>query len=277
MDSLSQINELADWMTRQPRLFVLTGAGCSTESGIPDYRDRHGQWKRKPPVTQQDFLGSAAVRQRYWARSMVGWRIIGQATPGPAHLALASLEQAGLVHHLVTQNVDGLHQRAGSRQVIELHGSIGQVVCMACGAVQGRQQVQQQLEAANQDWLHLEALAAPDGDADLEALDFGRLRVPDCPDCGGLIKPHVVFFGDSVPRPRLHQAMAALASAQAMLVLGSSLTVYSGYRFAVRARELGLPLAAINQGVTRADALFDLKLDLPVGAALSALAERLAR
>lgn len=266
---------LVQWVLRCPRLFVLTGAGCSTESGIPDYRDRQGQWKRKPPIQHQDFLNSDLARRRYWARSLVGWRIMARAQPGPAHLALARLERAGRIHTLVTQNVDGLHQAAGSQHVIDLHGRISEVICLQCGALESRQTMQTWLEQANGDWLHLAADAAPDGDADLEGLDFSRLQVPDCPRCGGLLKPHVVFFGDSVPRDRLQAALAAQAQCQATLVVGSSLSVYSGYRFCLKAQELGQSVAALNQGWTRADDLLTLKLQAPIGAGLSALIERL--
>ncbi len=250
------------------RLFVLTGAGCSTASGIPDYRDLDGGWKRPPPVTLPAFLGDHHVRRRYWARSLVGWRRFGHARPNTVHAALAALEHAGRVELLLTQNVDGLHQAAGSRAVIDLHGRLDTVRCMACAWRSPREAFQQVLVAANPGWIDLEAGAAPDGDADLDAVAFETFEVPDCPDCGGIVKPDVVFFGENVPRERVEAAMAALTRADAMLVVGSSLMVYSGYRFAVAASRLGLPIAAANLGRTRADDLFALKVEAPLDEAL---------
>jgi NAD-dependent SIR2 family protein deacetylase len=266
------MDALADFVARHPRLFVLTGAGCSTESGIPDYRDRNGDWKRPAPVTYQAFMGGEAVRQRYWARSMIGWRVMGRAAPGPAHRALARLEQAGRVQLLLTQNVDGLHSAAGSRRTLDLHGRIDTVRCMACEARGPRAELQQELLRRNPDWAALEAHAAPDGDADLDGLDFSHFSVPACPRCGGLLKPDVVFFGEAVPRERVDAAHAALAAADAVLVAGSSLMVYSGLRFVRAAAEAGKPIAAVNLGRTRADDLLALKIEQPIGQALHALA-----
>jgi NAD-dependent SIR2 family protein deacetylase len=267
---------LADFVRMHPRLFVLTGAGCSTESGIPDYRDHNGDWKRAAPVNYQDFMGSEATRKRYWARSVVGWKVIGQAHPGPAHRALAQLEAAGRVRLLLTQNVDGLHSAAGSRHTIDLHGRIDTVCCMACGTRTRRAHLQQELESLNPDWAQLSARTAPDGDADLDGRDFASFRVPACQRCGGLLKPDVVFFGEGVPAERLAAARAALADSDAVLVAGSSLMVYSGYRFVQAAVAAGLPVAAVNLGRTRADEMISLKLEQPVGEALSALVEQLA-
>ncbi len=243
------------------RLFVLTGAGCSTDSGIPDYRDLEGGWKRPPPVTLQAFMGEPATRSRYWARSMIGWRRFGSAQPNAVHLALARLEHDGRIGALVTQNVDRLHQAAGSREVIDLHGRLDLVRCMQCEVRLPRADVQQWLEALNADWVALEAGDAPDGDADLDGRDFTGFRVPPCPHCGGILKPDVVFFGEGVPRNRVERAMQHLQAADAMLVAGSSLMVYSGYRFAVMAARQGKPIAALNLGRTRADALLALKVD----------------
>lgn len=271
----SSHDDLADFVQRHPRLFVLTGAGVSTESGIPDYRDANGDWKRTPPVTYQAFMGSEATRQRYWARSMIGWRVMGQAHPGAAHRALARLEQSGRVQLLLTQNVDGLHDAAGSRHTLDLHGRIDTVRCLACEARTPRAELQQRLLAANPAWAALSAGIAPDGDADLEHEDFDSFTVPGCVTCGGLLKPDVVFFGESVPRDRVQAAMAAVDASDAVLVAGSSLMVYSGFRFVQAAAAAGKPIAAINLGRTRADDLLSLKVQAPVGAALSALADRL--
>jgi NAD-dependent SIR2 family protein deacetylase len=268
----TSLPELTAFAQRHPRLFVLTGAGCSTDSGIPDYRDANGDWKRPSPVTYQAFMGHLAVRQRYWARSLIGWRVIGQAHPGAAHHALAKLEATGRVELLLTQNVDGLHNAAGSQHTIDLHGRIDTVRCMACEARLPRSDLQLELMRRNPHWAELSARPAPDGDADLDGLDFSSFDIPTCPVCGtGLLKPDVVFFGESVPRGRVTDAMAALERADAVLVVGSSLMVYSGFRFVLAAHEAGKPIAAVNLGRTRADALLSLKVAQPIAATLEAL------
>ncbi len=252
---------LRAWLERFERVFVLTGAGCSTASGIPDYRDAEGQWKRPAPVTWQAFVGEPRVNARYWARSFVGWPRMQDAVPNAAHQAIAHGQSQGRLGDVLTQNVDGLHQRAGSRQVIDLHGRIDAVVCLACGDRSARAELQARLQALNPDWRELRAGAAPDGDADLDGVDFNAFRVAACARCGGMLKPDVVFFGESVPRPRYEQARAALADSDAMLVVGSSLMVYSGFRFARMAVEAGQPLAILTRGLSRADPLAELKLD----------------
>ncbi|MGJ7542013.1 NAD-dependent protein deacetylase [Variovorax sp. LT1R16] len=266
---------LADFTTRHRRLFVLTGAGCSTDSGIPDYRDVNGDWKRPSPVTFQAFTGEDATRRRYWARSLVGWPTMARVRPGAAHRALAKLEAADRVGLLLTQNVDGLHEAAGSRRTIDLHGRIDTVCCMACDTRSTRAELQQALRERNPPWAALEARAAPDGDADLDGLDFSTFDVPACTRCGGMLKPDVVFFGESVSRDRVATAFAALADADAVLVAGSSLMVYSGFRFVQAAVAAGKPVAAVNLGRTRADDLLTLKVERPVGESLEALAEAL--
>jgi NAD-dependent SIR2 family protein deacetylase len=262
---------LADFIDRARRLFVLTGAGCSTDSGIPDYRDADGQWKRTPPVTYQAFMGELSTRQRYWARSLAGWPRFGQAQPNGTHAALAALEARGQVEVLLTQNVDRLHQRAGSVGVIDLHGRLDQVRCMGCEARIPREAFQYILLAHNPDWQQLDAAQAPDGDADLEGVAFDTFQVPACAQCGGLLKPDVVFFGESVPRERVAAVHAHLQQADAVLVVGSSLMVYSGFRFVQAAANAGLPVAALNLGRTRADDLLTLKVEQPCAAALSFL------
>lgn len=262
---------LGDFIDRHPRLAVLTGAGISTASGIPDYRDATGEWKRSPPMQHQQFMASHAARQRYWARALVGFRALGEAHPNPAHHALARLEALGRVAGVITQNVDGLHQRAGSRWVVDLHGRADRVCCMACGASRMRHDLHAELEALNPRWATTGADAAPDGDADLEA-DFSDFRVPACTRCGdGIWKPDVVFFGDSVPRPVVERAFALLEASDALLVVGSSLMVYSGFRFARAAAREGKPIACLNLGRTRADDLYALKVAAPVEASLAAL------
>ena len=267
---------LAAFVLNHPRLLVLTGAGCSTGAGIPDYRDANGAWKRSEPMRFQLFVADALARKRYWARSMVGWRTMAQARPAMAHHALARLEAAGHVELLVTQNVDGLHAAAGSAQVVDLHGRIDTVCCLQCGVRSPRRLLQAELLRRNPGWAELPALAAPDGDADLLAHDFADFDVPACTVCGGMLKPDVVFFGENVPRDRVAEVRAALSESDAVLVAGSSLMVYSGFRFVEDAVAQGKPVAAVNMGLTRADALLALKIEHEVGAALDVLATALA-
>lgn len=255
-------------------MFVLTGAGCSTASGIPDYRDEQGQWKRRPPVMILPFRTKPDVYQRYWARAYAGWPRFASAPPGPAHHALAALESAGVVSHLVTQNVDGLHQRAGSRAVIDLHGRLDVVACLGCGARSTRAELQEEIAVANPDWSPVYS-AAPDGDADIDPAAVSAFAPPRCGACGGLLKPDVVFFGENVP-PAIYQASReALAASDAVLVAGSSLMVYSGFRFVVQAREAGLPIAIVNRGRTRADEFADIRIDGDVGEVLTGVLHRL--
>ena len=267
---------LADFIERHPRLFVLTGAGCSTDSGIPDYRDADGQWRRGRPIMLQDFLANERARKRYWARSLVGWMRLRAACPNGAHHALASLEHQGRIAQLVTQNVDGLHQAAGSRNVIDLHGRIDVVRCLGCNRRLPREEVQRELNRRNPAFVGFDAVAAPDGDADLDGVRFDGFDVPACSACGGLLKPDVVFFGEGVPGDRVRRAMAAVDAADALLVVGSSLMVYSGFRLVEQARARGLPIAAINRGITRADDFLDLKIDDDCGRTLDSACEALA-
>jgi NAD-dependent SIR2 family protein deacetylase len=250
---------LQEFVDRHRRLFVLTGAGCSTSSGIPDYRDADGQWKRAQPVTYQAFMGEEKARRRYWARSLVGWRRIHKAQPNDAHRALARLEATGKIELLLTQNVDRLHQAAGSTRVIDLHGRIDLVRCMDCDRRSPRDELQDELSRLNADWVDLDAAEAPDGDADLEGADFSSFSAPSCRRCGGVLKPDVVFFGENVPRHRVDAAFRHLDEADAILIVGSSLMVYSGFRFVQQGVSLGKPAAAVNLGRTRADGLLTLK------------------
>jgi NAD-dependent SIR2 family protein deacetylase len=267
----TDIDSLRRFLDRHERLFVLTGAGCSTDSGIPDYRDADGEWKRPSrPVMFGDFMTDRAARRRYWARALVGWQHLGRAAPNDAHRALARLEQAGRVELLVTQNVDRLHQAAGSEAVVDLHGRADVVRCMGCERRVPRSDFQANLVRLNPAWAEAGARAAPDGDADLASADYAAFVVLDCAVCGGTLKPDVVFFGESVPRERVAQAMHALADADAVLVIGSSLMVYSGYRFARAAAEAGKPIAAVNLGRTRADGVLTLKVNASCAGALAA-------
>jgi NAD-dependent SIR2 family protein deacetylase len=269
------IDELARMVQIYPRLVVLTGAGLSAESGIPTYRDDRGEWQRSDPILHQEFISDPAMRQRYWARSMNGWPYVRDARANPAHHGLARLEQLGHVALLVTQNVDRLHQQAGNRSVIDLHGRLDRVRCRACDAVLGRDALQRELEALNPGYTSHRAAIRPDGDAEVADHWVTGFRVPDCAACGGMLMPDVVFFGGSVPRPRVDRIQEALARADALLVVGSSLTVYSGFRFCRQAEAAGKPLFIINRGTTRADAMARLKLEMEAGPALAGLLERL--
>ena len=267
---------LLAFLNTSAHLVALTGAGISTASGIPGYRDAEGNWQRKPPVTHQEFIGDLGVRKRYWARSMLGWPMMRAAQPNAAHFALASLEQQGRLAHLITQNVDGLHTAAGSAKVLELHGRLHAVKCMDCDAAHAREWLQASLTAANPGFLGASATVAPDGDADLDA-NFNDFEVTPCASCGGMLKPDVVFYGDSVPFPRARAALAALEAADALLIIGSTVMVRSGYRLCEAAHAAGKPIAAINLGRTRADPLLSLKVQLDCGTALTGLADRLCR
>jgi NAD-dependent SIR2 family protein deacetylase len=262
---------LAEFVSSHGRLFVLTGAGCSTDSGIPDYRDASGAWKRTPPVTYQAFVGAESTRQRYWARNLVGWRRFGSAAPNATHRALARLEQQDKLSILLTQNVDRLHQAAGHRNVVDLHGRMDVIRCLSCERRLSRGEFQAELLRLNPAWANIDAMDAPDGDADLDEQDFSSFTVPVCRDCGGMLKPDVVFFGENVPRDRVDAAMHALDEADAVLVVGSSLMVYSGYRFVRAAAIAGKPIAAVNLGHTRADELLTLKINGSCAQALALL------
>jgi NAD-dependent SIR2 family protein deacetylase len=254
------MSALREFIEQHPRLAVLTGAGVSTGSGIPDYRDEQGAWKRARPVEFRPFMTDPKVRQRYWSRSTVGWPVIHRAQPNGAHRSLARLEELGRVQLLITQNVDGLHSAAGSRNVIDLHGRIDAVRCVS-GHTFPRAELQRLLLASNPAWSEIEGRVAPDGDVDLEGRDHSSFIVPDCPECGGILKPDVVFFGETVPKERVHRAFDGVAKADALLVVGTSLMVYSGFRFAEAAAAAGKPVAAINLGRTRADHLLAFKID----------------
>ena len=265
------LSPLREFIERHSRLAVLTGAGVSTSSGIPDYRDEQGEWKRARPVEFRPFMTKPEVRQRYWSRSTVGWPIISRAQPNAAHRAIARLEGLGFVSVVITQNVDGLHEAAGSRNVIDLHGRLHVVRCMQCGHSLPRAELQRRLLADNPTWADIEGRVAPDGDVDIENRDYGDFAVPECARCGGILKPDVVFLGEPVPRETVTRAFDGMAQADALLVVGSSLMVYSGFRFAEAAATAGKPIAAVNLGRTRADHLFTLKISAPCGDVLSAI------
>jgi NAD-dependent SIR2 family protein deacetylase len=256
------------WMARHQRVFALTGAGCSTASGIPDYRDDRGDWKRRPPVMIQAFRSDEAVYHRYWARACAGWSRFSAAAPGAAHRAFAQWDRMGTLSMLVTQNVDGLHARAGSRAVIDLHGRLDEVICLGCGDRTSRAALQETMIADNRGW-DVVSVPAPDGDAEIDAALIEAFAAPRCRRCDGLLKPDVVFFGENVPAARYESARDALAHADALLVAGSSLMVYSGFRFVRQAHEHGLSIAIVNRGRTRGDDLAELKVEGDVGRVLT--------
>jgi NAD-dependent SIR2 family protein deacetylase len=272
MMSMTAVEPAADrlrrWMARHQRVFALTGAGCSTASGIPDYRDDTGEWKRRPPVMIQAFRTQEAVYRRYWARAYAGWPRFTAAAPSAAHHAFAAWESAGTLMQVVTQNVDGLHQRAGSRAIIDLHGRLDVVVCLGCGERTSRSALQDDIAAANPEWSSA-AVSAPDGDADIAEAAIDAFVASRCSRCHGLLKPDVVFFGENVPADRYARAHDALVRADALVVAGSSLMVYSGFRFVRLAHEAGLPIAIVNRGRTRADDLAELKISGDIGEALT--------
>lgn len=266
--------ELDELLADVRTVTVLTGAGVSTGSGIPDYRDRDGEWKHAPPMQYAEFSGSDTARRRYWARSYVGWQRFHTARPNAAHHALARLENTGKVDTIITQNVDRLHNRAGSVNVIELHGDLSRVRCIDCNDTSLRRSFQRELEDANPRWHSRVFRYRPDGDVELAESNYVDFRVPGCRKCGGRIKPDVVMFGESVPKRRVEAAMSVVDRTDALLVVGSSLMVFSGFRFARRARETGKPIAIINRGRTRADDIAAVKVDADCGKVLSRLDAR---
>ncbi len=264
---MADAQELAAFLTGR-RVAVLTGAGCSTESGIPDYRGPETRRRARNPIRFQQFVGDAEWRQRYWARSFVGWKRVASARPNPAHLVLAELERRHMVSGMVTQNVDGLHRAAGSHRVIELHGRLADVVCLSCGQRSSRRVLQDRLAVANPHWQGTAAAHAPDGDADVDSTLYSSFVPLDCVDCGGALKPDVVFFGENVPRCRVDAGHTLLDESEALLVVGSSLTVFSGYRFVRATHSSGKPVAILNIGSTRGDALASLRIDGSAGTIL---------
>lgn len=270
------IAALSGFIAANPRLVVLTGAGISLASGIPTYRDQEGRWRHSDPIKHQEFLQDADKRRRYWARSQRGWPAVRDASPNDAHLALARLERAGYVRSVITQNVDRLHQRAGSREVIDLHGRLDRVVCLSCGEIICRNQVQQDLHRLNtRKDRQVGTTPRPDGDVDIPDEIVAATRVPSCHVCRGVLMPDVVFFGGTVPRPRVDACMRALEEADALLAIGSSLQVFSGFRFCRRAEQLGKPLAIVNPGKTRADSMADLRIRQDCAKVLASMASEL--
>jgi NAD+-dependent protein deacetylase sirtuin 4 len=272
-------------LVRGRRVVVLSGAGCSTESGIPDYRGPDGALRARQPIQYQEFVRSEEARARYWARSAIGWPRVANARANAAHGAIARLETMGAAAGVITQNVDGLHQEAGSRSVVELHGSLAWVRCLDCDGRIPRSEQQERLIRWNPAWAeHVERRSpesrialAPDGDAELVAEALAGFRVPGCPRCDGMLKPDVVFFGENVPTPRLDEAWALFGRAEVLLVAGSSLTVFSGRRFIYRAEKEGIPIAVVNLGHTRADEVAAVKVEGQLGEVLPGVVAGLER
>lgn len=256
---------------------VLTGAGMSTDSGIPDYRGPDGT-RRVRPMDYAEFVGSSEARQRYWARSYVGWRRFHAARPNDAHDLVTRLQELGAVGPVITQNVDGLHQAAGTRDVVELHGTLGEVVCLTCEGRVDRRLLDERMTAENPGFDVDSDEIRPDGDVRLESVDVARFRTPRCEQCGAdTLKPDVVFFGGAVAKPLVEHCFALTEAAPSLLVLGSSLQVMSGLRFVRRAAKRGIPVGLVTRGPSRGDALVDHRVDGELGASLRAVTEALER
>ena len=268
------LERVADLLGDGGGIAVLSGAGLSTESGIPDYRGATGSLRRHTPMTYQEFISSEAGRQRYWARSHVGWRTINRAEPNAGHRAVAALGRSGHVSGVITQNVDGLHRAAGTADAVELHGNLDRVICLGCGARSTRAQLDRRLREGNPGFQAASTRINPDGDVELDAAAVTAFRTVPCEACRtGILKPDVVFFGENVPKPRVQQCYDLIDRSRGLLVLGSSLTVMSGLRFVRYAAKADKPVAIINQGETRGDAQAAVRVDLPLGPALTRLTE----
>jgi len=273
---VDQVAELGEWIA-EGGVVVLSGAGLSTESGIPDYRGPSGSARRSTPMTYQTFTRDPIARRRYWARSHLGWRTIGEARPNDGHRAVARMQQRGLLDGIITQNVDGLHQAAGARDVVELHGNLARITCLDCGDRTPREHMAARLEAANPHFAAVASAINPDGDAELDDEQLDGFATVDCLSCGGMLKPDVVYFGETVPPERVARSFALVASARTLLVLGSSLTVMSGRRFVLRAAKDGIRVAIVNRGVTRGEPYAGLVIDAPLGIVLPNIVHGLAR
>jgi NAD-dependent SIR2 family protein deacetylase len=267
------VARLAEWVADRG-VVVLSGAGLSTESGIPDYRGPSGSARRYTPMTYQAFTRDPAARRRYWARSHLGWRTIGAARPNAGHRAVARLQELAVVDGIITQNVDGLHQAGGAHGVVELHGNLARIACLDCGAISGRQELVERLDGANPGFAAAVTAVNPDGDVELDDAELDSFVVVNCAGCGGMLKPDVVYFGETVPPDRVSRSFDLVARARTLLVLGSSLTVMSGRRFVLRAAKEGTRVAIVNQGATRGEPYAGLMVDAPLGAVLPELVRR---
>lgn len=269
------LDQLINELQEKRKIWILTGAGISAPSGIPTYRDDKGEWKSANPIQHNDFINHESYRQRYWARSMVGWKLTGRAKPNETHHAITALQSTGRVSQLVTQNVDGLHKIAGSENVIDLHGRLSEIKCLNCNKVSKRSDYQPRLLKNNPELDNYEATIMPDGDANVDDFDMSKITIPACHSCGGILMPNVVFFGGIVPRPRVDEAFNTLAESDCVLVIGSSLKVFSGFRFPRWASQNNVPMYAVNQGAMRGQELFDQIITEPCEEALPKIAREL--
>ncbi len=273
-ESISSREQLFEFISNKKKLVILTGAGISAGSGIPTYRDRMGNWLRSEPIQHQDFISKHSARQRYWLRSYAGWPAVAEAIPSIGHKVLTELEHRGHLKLIVTQNVDRLHQKAGSRRVIDLHGRLDEVICLSCKVICSRASIQQEISALNS--LLTEAgQLAPDGDADVDEQFLASVVPPRCHRCQGILKPNVVFFGDNVPATVVQQVYDAITECDGLLIIGSSLKVFSGFRFCRHASEIGIPIASINPGRSRGDELIVLQVREPADDVLPVVLMRL--
>lgn len=268
----SGFDELCEFLAGK-RIAVLTGAGLSTESGIPDYRGPETRKRARNPVQYRQFVDQPQARRRYWARAVVGWSRFSATQPNHGHLALSEMERRGLLTGTITQNVDRLHTKAGTQRLVELHGALEDVICLDCGILSPRSELQERLWEANPSWVDRRAEVAPDGDTEIDHTE--GFHVVDCVGCGGRLKPHVVFFGENVPRRRVNRAWRIVRDSEVLLVVGSSLAVFSGYRFPRGFAAEGGQIAIINLGPTRADGLAGIKVEAKAGELLSRLATAL--
>ncbi len=272
---VAELPALAEFLQAHRRVLVLTGAGCSTGSGIPAYRDGEGRWLQRRPILYPDFIASAATRRRYWARSYFGWPAMSAASPNAGHLALGRLARSGRVGTVVTQNVDGLHRRARQPSVVDLHGRLDRVRCLDCGQIEARDALQLRLVALNERWSGRVLGFNADGDAELDVRDWPGFEVASCEGCGGRLKPEAVFFGESIPAPTRARVAEELKQADAVMTVGSSLVVGSAFRLVREAADRGLPVAALNRGRTRAERWLHFKVDADCVTALDRLASML--
>ena len=270
-----ELDDLIQELSVKKRIWILTGAGISKASGIPTYRNHKGLWQASQPIQHGEFIRRPEARQRYWARSMLGWHRINSAQPNAGHKAVAELQKHALTSQIVTQNVDRLHSIAGASEVIDLHGRLDRIVCLDCKAVSSRAAYQSRLVSRNQELAQYAAAYLPDGDAILEDFDLAKVSIPVCENCGGVVMPDVVFFGGTVPGARVEQAYGSLAKSDGVLVIGSSLTVYSGYRFPRWAHQQGIPLYAVNQGQIRGREMFEHIVPMACEVALPLLVDQL--
>ncbi|WP_328460409.1 NAD-dependent protein deacetylase [Actinoplanes sp. NBC_00393] len=272
LEVVEQVARLDSWLA-EGDVVILSGAGLSTDSGIPDYRGPSGSARQGTPMTYQTFTSDPVARRRYWARSHLGWRTIGDARPNDGHLAVARWQRLGALTGVITQNVDGLHQAAGARDVVELHGNLARIVCLDCGERSARAELEHRLTAANPGFSAVAASINPDGDVELDDAELAGFAVVACRSCDGVLKPDVVYFGETVPADRVAESFALVESARTLLVLGSSLTVMSGRRFVLRAVREGIRVAIVNRGVSRGEPYADLMIDAPLGVVLPNLAQ----